>query len=476
VFQERYDDPEVQGSKIALIAVNSKTVQKPANCLDRMTSRFLKQVAYNERVLRAEDEIATISCDIADFSSGLSSSGTITVCINSGPTMKKDDPVIGGQFWQQEDRSMTEVNAVIPGTPNTRESVILAAAVEAVEWTHPIEPRTAEGKRVAPRVVIYPAEIPQIEEAISDFKQDPSEHEDGSHTILSKLVEKCEECESPPRFIREDSSEITDDPVLSASVPIWMNTAEQISVGSRPLVREDGPDVMNSSDEDSVVEEHGDILTGMYKNDLQAPVLLSRSEVARQGAVHDYAVSVGYGKWIDSGSNCPSESFSESDQSQSVPSSPANSRSGSRFDTPNVPRAQTPTGEVPPKSTVSTTFATPPSPKESSRQKKRFMSDSSGASGEEMPPPAVLISSRVVPSSEVTPPAPKRSSASATSEGEGTTRSRKKTAIRSTDTGISGSEHPMATRSRAKKASRAGGLRGESGSGATDTSASSAGA
>jgi hypothetical protein len=38
-FQERYDDPEVQGGKIALIAVNSKTVQKPPNYLDRMTSR-----------------------------------------------------------------------------------------------------------------------------------------------------------------------------------------------------------------------------------------------------------------------------------------------------------------------------------------------------------------------------------------------------------------------------------------------------
>jgi hypothetical protein len=140
VFPERYDDPEVQGCKIALIAVNSKPVQKPPVCLDRMTSQFLKQVAYNERVLRAEDEIATINCDIADFLSGMSSSGTITVCINSGPTMKKNEPVIGGQFWQQENRSMAAVNGVIPGTPNTRESVILAAAVEAVEFTHPIEP------------------------------------------------------------------------------------------------------------------------------------------------------------------------------------------------------------------------------------------------------------------------------------------------------------------------------------------------
>jgi hypothetical protein len=36
VLQERYDDTEVQGGKIALIAVNSIKVQKPPNCLDRM--------------------------------------------------------------------------------------------------------------------------------------------------------------------------------------------------------------------------------------------------------------------------------------------------------------------------------------------------------------------------------------------------------------------------------------------------------
>jgi hypothetical protein len=33
------------------------------------------------------------------------------------------------------------------GMPNTRESAILAAAVEAVEWKHPIEPVSEDGKR-----------------------------------------------------------------------------------------------------------------------------------------------------------------------------------------------------------------------------------------------------------------------------------------------------------------------------------------
>jgi hypothetical protein len=70
VLQERYDDPEVQAGRIALIAVNSIIVQKPPNCLDRMNARKLKYIAYNERVSQAEDEISGINCDVADFLSG----------------------------------------------------------------------------------------------------------------------------------------------------------------------------------------------------------------------------------------------------------------------------------------------------------------------------------------------------------------------------------------------------------------------
>jgi hypothetical protein len=40
----------------------------------------------------------------------------------------------------------------------------------------------------------------------------------------------------------------------------------RVATGSRRRVLEDGPDVMNSDDEDSKVEEHGDKLTGMYVN------------------------------------------------------------------------------------------------------------------------------------------------------------------------------------------------------------------
>jgi hypothetical protein len=96
-LQGRSDDPEVQGGRIALIAVNSNTVQKPPNCLDRMTTRKQKQVAYNERVLRAEDEISGINCDVADFLSDLNATESITIAINAGHSMKRGEAILGGQ-------------------------------------------------------------------------------------------------------------------------------------------------------------------------------------------------------------------------------------------------------------------------------------------------------------------------------------------------------------------------------------------
>jgi hypothetical protein len=216
--------------------------------------------------------------------SGMSSTGTITVCINAGASMKRNETILGGQFWQQEGRSMTAVNGTIDGMPNTRESAILPAAVEAVEWRHPIEPMSDDGKRKTSRVVIYPEEMPQLEEAMIEFSQNPSEQEDGSHIAYSKILEKCAEYESSPRFFREDSSEILNDPELAAAVPRWMNTAAQVSVGSRDLVLENGPDTMNSSDEDSPTGEHGDKLPGVYVGDPKAPVRLSLSPSNLEGA------------------------------------------------------------------------------------------------------------------------------------------------------------------------------------------------
>jgi hypothetical protein len=103
-----------------------------------------------------------------------------------------------------------------------------------------------------------------------------------------------------------------------------LNTAAQVSVGSRDLVLENGPDTMSSSDEDSKTEEHGEVLTGMCTEGLKAPVLISQAEVARQKAAWFYAQSQRYGGGISSDS--------ELSRAQSVLSSPAPSMGGSKIE------------------------------------------------------------------------------------------------------------------------------------------------
>jgi hypothetical protein len=139
-----------------------------------------------------------------------------------------------------------------------------------------------------------------------------------------------------------------------------LSTAAQVSVGSRDFVLENGPDVMSSSDEDSPQDEKGDELTGVYTSGLKAPVVLSQAEVSRQRAAADVLKKAKWGVWINS--DAPDSTSTTSDFTQSAPSSPAIPRSASRFDTPissKIPRAQTPTKEVPAKPTVPTAVSIP---------------------------------------------------------------------------------------------------------------------
>jgi hypothetical protein len=126
-LQERYDDPEVQGGKIALIAYKHLRVQKPPNCLDHMNSRYLKQAAYNDRVIEAEKEIASINADVPDFLSGmtLDPGEEVIICVSGSEEMKREEETVAGQFWQQSDRQMTAYSVPYPGMANSRESAIL---------------------------------------------------------------------------------------------------------------------------------------------------------------------------------------------------------------------------------------------------------------------------------------------------------------------------------------------------------------
>jgi hypothetical protein len=66
-----------------------------------------------------------------------------------------------------------------------------------------------------------------------------------------------------------------------------MNTAAKVATGNRRRVLENGPDVMNSDEEDALKEEHGDVLTGMYTSEMdpiQSPMKLYQAQVSAQKA------------------------------------------------------------------------------------------------------------------------------------------------------------------------------------------------
>jgi hypothetical protein len=261
-LQERYDDPEVQGGKIALIAFKHLRVQKTPNCLDHMHSRYLKQVAYNDRVIEAEKEIASINADVPDFLSGmtLGPSEEVIICVNGSEEMKREEEAFVGQFWQQSDRQMTAYNTPYQGMANSRESAILTEVAEAVTWKHALE---GDGPRHGKRVVIYPKELTQLDQVLSTG--DPNiDSEDGHPIDYASILQAAQSYEEKPLFLREDHEQITSDPVKSMEVSKWMNTAAKVATGSRQRVLENGPDVMCSDDEDAIKEEHGDELTGVH--------------------------------------------------------------------------------------------------------------------------------------------------------------------------------------------------------------------
>jgi hypothetical protein len=245
-----------------------------------MQSTFSKQVAYNQRVLEAEKEIAGINCDVPHFLEDMSVDEPVFVCINSSEELKRDEQAIAGQLWVQGDLQMTASNATPEGMANTRDSALLYAAAEAVTWNHASQPD--EGRK-GQRVVIFPKELTQLEAflATSDPNVDP---EDGHPLAYEAILRESSKFETPPLFVKEDSEFVANDPMLAANVPEWLAKSRQVATGNRKRVLESGADVANSSDEDDpkmvADEEHG-----MYTSEMDpklGPQLLSKAEVARQ--------------------------------------------------------------------------------------------------------------------------------------------------------------------------------------------------
>jgi hypothetical protein len=183
VLQERYDDEEVQVGKIAPIAAKQTSAQKPPNGLDRMQSTFSKQVAYDQRILEAESEIAGINCEIPHFLEDMTLEEPVYVCINSSEEMDRNEQSIAGQLWIQGDRHMTASNVVPDGMADTKDSAHLAAAAEPVSWNHASQP---DHPRKCQRVIIYPRELTQLEDFLSTG--DPNVDPEDGHPLAYATI------------------------------------------------------------------------------------------------------------------------------------------------------------------------------------------------------------------------------------------------------------------------------------------------
>jgi hypothetical protein len=146
-----------------------------------------KQVAYNQRVLRAGQETDGINCDIADFLSQmeLAPDVPVIVCVNpSGSLIKKHEQHVGGKLWLHGERQMTAINLAPQEMKNEEKSAALIAVAEAVEWKHAFEPVGL--KRQGQRVVIYPPFLKKPEEVLvsGDSSCDP----EPSHDIAYQRI------------------------------------------------------------------------------------------------------------------------------------------------------------------------------------------------------------------------------------------------------------------------------------------------
>jgi hypothetical protein len=58
-----------------------------------MHSSFLKQLAYNQRVFKAEDAISAINVDVADFLLNFSTdpADPVIICLSAGESMKRHE-------------------------------------------------------------------------------------------------------------------------------------------------------------------------------------------------------------------------------------------------------------------------------------------------------------------------------------------------------------------------------------------------
>jgi hypothetical protein len=254
--------------------------QKPPNGPDRVQSTFVKQVAYNQRIMEAESEISGINVEVPHFLSEMNADERAIVCVNSSEEMHRGESAMAGQLWIQGDRRLTASNKAFPGMPDTRQSELLSGIAESVTWRHAGD--TAEHRK-GQRIVSYPRDLVQVEPVLS--AGDPSM--DPEHSIAFTTILQCTPpYEVPPTFLKEDVAQSCEDPIISQHVSQWMAISKQVATGNRRGTAENGADKMNSSDGDDP-DMKPDELTGMYTAGMdpkKGRVKLTQAQVAAQKA------------------------------------------------------------------------------------------------------------------------------------------------------------------------------------------------
>jgi hypothetical protein len=168
----RAPNPEIPGGHIALIATNNNGVQAPPNSRDRMHACLQNPVAFNQRILKNEEEVAGINADLVDFLQEMRISSPLFGCVNVGGRMRGTHPVCG-QLWTQDNRQMSATFLPMEGLGNSREEVALSGIIDVLTWRHALE--TTHGPNYLShvrRVIVYPKFLENLNEILSTEKID----------------------------------------------------------------------------------------------------------------------------------------------------------------------------------------------------------------------------------------------------------------------------------------------------------------
>jgi hypothetical protein len=127
--------------------------------------------------------------------------------------------------------------------------------------------------------------VSQLEQVLSTG--DPNTDSENGHPIAySQILQAASSYENPPIFLREDSEQITNDPIMSEKVPEWMCTAAQVATGYRRRVLEDEEDKIDSDDE-AIEDMEPDEEKNMYTPEMdpeKGPMKLTQAQAAAQKA------------------------------------------------------------------------------------------------------------------------------------------------------------------------------------------------